>query len=303
MSEAKEVILNSLMSIWEGTLERVPFLVGSVVVLILTWGVAAMVSKAMHSALGKFAFRDSLVQLLSRLAKTVVWIIGVVAAAMIVFPGLTPSKALGAAGLVSVAVGLAFKDIFQNFFAGVMLLWKFPFEEGDMIECGDVCGRVRSIELRHTQIQDTSGELIVVPNSKLVTEPVEVLTYGKLRRIEMGVGVSYDTDVAEAKAVIQKTVDSLEKADADKGNKVLPKEFGASSIDFEVLFWAGSQPMEQREAKAEAVEKIKAALDDAGIEIPFPYRTLTFKEPLTTLLERQSKDQDNSDKEREEADD
>ncbi|MBK1831215.1 mechanosensitive ion channel [Verrucomicrobiaceae bacterium R5-34] len=282
MSEAQEVIMKSLTSIWQGTLERVPFLVGAVFVLILTWFVASMVSKVMNSTLGKFSCRDSLVQLLARLAKTGVWIIGIVAAAMVVFPGLTPSKALGAAGLVSVAVGLAFKDIFQNFFAGVMLLWKFPFEEGDMIECGDIAGRVKSIELRHTQIRDTSGELIIMPNSKLVTEPVEVLTYDKLRRVEMTVGVSYDTDVAEAQSVILKTVEGLERLDHNQPVKVLPTEFGSSSIDFEVLFWAGSSPMQQREAKAEAVLKIKKALDDAGIEIPFPYRTLTFKEPLTT---------------------
>lgn len=288
MSESKEVILKSLTSIWEGALERVPYLVGAFVVLLFTWIVASLVHKAVRSAMGKFSLRDSLIQLLARLAKTAVWIIGIVAAAMIIFPGLTPSKALGAAGLASVAVGLAFKDIFQNFFAGVMLLWKFPFEEGDMIECGDISGRVKHIELRHTQIQDTSGELIIVPNSKLVTEPVEVLTVANLRRIELSVGVSYDTDIAEATAVILKTAESLEKANQDKGVKVLPCGFGASSIDFDVLIWAGSQPMEQREAKAEAVEKIKKALDDAGIEIPFPYRTLTFKEPLTTILNKQS---------------
>lgn len=288
MSESKEVILKSLTSIWEGALERVPYLVGAFVVLLFTWIVASLVHKAVRSAMGKFSLRDSLIQLLARLAKTAVWIIGIVAAAMIIFPGLTPSKALGAAGLASVAVGLAFKDIFQNFFAGVMLLWKFPFEEGDMIECGDISGRVKHIELRHTQIQDTSGELIIVPNSKLVTEPVEVLTVANLRRIELSVGVSYDTDIAEATAVILKTAEGLEKANQDKGVKVLPCGFGASSIDFDVLIWAGSQPMEQREAKAEAVEKIKKALDDAGIEIPFPYRTLTFKEPLTTILNKQS---------------
>lgn len=286
MSESKEVILNSLTSIWEGTLERVPYLVGAIVVLLFTWLVAALVHKAVKSAMGRFSLRDSLVQLLARLAKTTVWIIGIIAAAMIVFPGLTPSKALGAAGLASVAVGLAFKDIFQNFFAGVMLLWKFPFEEGDLIECGDIKGRVKHIELRHTQIQDTSGELIIVPNSKLVTEPVEVLTYEKLRRVEMAVGVSYDTDVARAQSVISKTVEGLELADHSRPEKVLPVEFGSSSIDFEILFWAGASPMQQREAKAEAVEKIKKALDDSDIEIPFPYRTLTFKEPLTMRSDR-----------------
>ncbi|MGB0993493.1 MAG: mechanosensitive ion channel family protein [Akkermansiaceae bacterium] len=271
---------DSLSGIWEGFLQRIPHLSGALVILLLTWLLAKLLCRVVNVSMHKLSKRESLIQLMLRLARTSVWLIGIVAAAMIVFPGLTPSKALGAAGLASVAIGLAFKDIFQNFFAGVMLLWKFPFEEGDLIECGDVTGRVKAIELRHTLIQDTSGELIIVPNSKLVTEPVEVLTYRDSRRIEFTVGVSYDTDVPRAQSIIEKTVGELEHSDPNKESYVFASEFGASSIDFEILFWANSEPMGMRRAKAEAVCKIKKALDDASIEIPFPYRTLTFNEPL-----------------------
>ena len=154
MKNIQTIVEQSLTNIREDFLQRVPHLAGALIILVLTWLIAKLVCRIVHASMDKIVDRDSLVQLMVRLAKTVVWIIGIISAAMLVFPGLTPAKALGAAGLASVAIGLAFKDIFQNFFAGVMLLWKFPFEEGDMIECGDTVGRIKTIELRHTQILD-----------------------------------------------------------------------------------------------------------------------------------------------------
>lgn len=284
MPNTQKVITDSLLNIWESFLERMPFIVGALVVLVLTWLIVKLVSGISNKAFSRTNMRQSLVQLIVRLIKTGIWIFGFVAAAMIVFPGLTPAKALSAAGLVSVAVGLAFKDIFQNFFAGVMLLWKFPFEEGDLISCGDVKGRVKSIELRHTLIQDTSGELIILPNSLLVTDAVEVFTHISERRIELDVGVSYDTDLDHATQVISEAVASLKNINHDRDIKVLPVGFGSSSIDYKVFAWTNSEPMPYREACAEMIISIKNALDSAEIEIPFPYRTLTFNEPLKTMV-------------------
>ncbi len=286
MPNTQKVITESLVSIWKSFLEHLPFLVGALAVLILTWLVAKGITRLANRAFKRTSMRPSLAQLIVRLIKTGIWIFGFISAAMIVFPGLTPAKALSAAGLVSVAVGLAFKDIFQNFFAGVMLLWKFPFEEGDLVSCGDVKGRVKNIELRHTLIQDTSGELIILPNSLLVTQPVEVYTHESERRIELDVGVSYDTDLDQATQVITEAVNSLTKINHDRGTKILPVGFGSSSIDFKIFAWTNSEPMPFREANAEMISAIKKALDDASIEIPFPYRTLTFKEPLKTLSEK-----------------
>ena len=283
MPNTQKIISESLLSIWKSFLEHLPFLAGALAILILTWIVTMGVTRLSKRALKSTSMRPSLAQLIVRLIKTGIWIFGIISAAMIVFPGLTPAKALSAAGLLSVAVGLAFKDIFQNFFAGVMLLWKFPFEEEDLISCGDVKGRVKNIELRHTLIQDTSGELIILPNSLLVTQPVEVYTRESERRIELDIGVSYDTDLDQATEVITQAVSTLNRINHDRGTKILPISFGSSSVDFKVYAWTKSEPMPYREASAEMITTIKRALDDAGIEIPFPYRTLTFKEPLQTI--------------------
>ena len=94
-------------------------------------------------------------------------------------------------------------------------------------------------------------------------------------------GVAYDVDLNEARTVISKAVEGCETVEqGDHPIQIFAQEFGDSSINFEVTWWTGSAPVEQRRSRDEVVTAVKRALDCAGLEIPFPYRTLTFKEPL-----------------------
>ena len=201
-------------------------------------------------------------------------------AAIVVFPGLSPAKALGGLGLLSVAVGFVFKDIFENFFAGMLMLWKYPFESGDFIESGDVMGRVEEINVRMTTIRKVSGELLLVPNSVLFQNPTQVLTDRPKRRVTIMTGVAYDEDLSAAIAVIEKAVNTCDNVMTAEPVQIFANGFGASSMDIEVTWWSDPTPLGVRRSRHEVVTAVKAALDKAGIEIPFPYRTLTFKEPL-----------------------
>ncbi|MDB4265172.1 mechanosensitive ion channel family protein [bacterium] len=279
------ILMESLRSMSADFIAHLPNIIASIVILILTWGLVFLFNKLIPKLTGRFHWRTSLRELVVTLGKAAIWLLGFVAAAMILFPGLTPAKALSAAGLASVAIGLAFKDIFQNFFAGVLLLWKFPFEPGDLIECGDVKGRVIETELRLTTIRATSGELIIVPNAHLVGNPIDVLTDRDLRRVEVTTGVAYGENVPAAVDVIEKSLKDCSRIDESKPVDVLVSNFGASSIDIEVLFWTKSSPIEMRKARSQVIVAIKAALDEADIEIPFPYRTMTFAEPLKIVNE------------------
>ncbi len=274
-------MLESLFGIWSSFVERLPYIVLGMLVVLLTWAIASLVGKVVRKGAKRTKTRQSLSDLLSRLATMAVWVIGLLLAAMVMFPGLTPSKALGGLGLISVAVGLAFKDIFENFFAGMLILWKFPFENGDFIECEGVMGRVEDVTVRMTKIRLTSGELIVMPNATLFKNAVEVLTDRPLRRNRIEVGVAYGEDVEAAVTVIQQAVENGSTVLKQNPVEIYPFAFGASSIDIEVCWWSEPTPLAVRKSRAEVVTNIKAALDSAGIEIPFPYRTLTFKEPLS----------------------
>lgn len=273
-------IKDTLLDIWSNFISHTPYLVGAILVLIITWSITRLVGKLGNRLFSKSKIRKSLQDLILRLITIAIWVFGFLLAAMIVFPGLTPAKALGGLGLLSVAVGFAFKDIFENFFAGILLLWRYPFENGDFIECEGIEGRIIRTEIRMTLIRKTTGELIVVPNSFLFKNPVDVLTDLPKRRVTVMTGVAYSEDVAESIEVIKKAVKSCSTVLKDEPIQIFSQAFGSSSIDIEVTWWTDPRPVDIRESRNEVVIAVKKALDDAGIEIPFPYRTLTFNDPL-----------------------
>jgi len=281
LSQVVETVMASLTGIWEAFLGHIPFFVASVLMLVLTWVVATIAGKFTRRFARKTTHKPSLQDLLVRLTRIFIWVIGLLFTAMVLFPGMTPAKALGGLGLLSVAVGLAFKDIFENFFAGILILWRFPFEAGDVIKCENVEGRVEAVEVRNTAIRRTTGELVIVPNLFLFKNPCEILTDRNKRRITVIAGVAYGEDVAHAVEVITAAVSECETVRDDEPIQIFPQAFGDSSIDIEVTWWSGSTPLEERRSRGEVVTAVKRALDEAGIEIPFPYRTLTFKEPLS----------------------
>ncbi len=261
--------------------EHTPYLFAGLVVLLLTWLLAALVGKIVFALTGRGSMRTSLRELLQRLSRIVVWALGLLLAAMVIFPGLTPTKAIGGLGLASVAIGFAFKEIFENFFAGILLLWKYPFENGDFIECEGLMGKVEDISIRMSKIRKTNGELVLVPNSFLFKNPVRVLTDLDVRRITITTGVAYGEDAQAALELIQNGLKDCKTISNDHPVEVLLSGFGASSMDIEVTWWTEPKPLQQRESISEVVGTIKKTLDEAGIEIPFPYRTMTFSEPLT----------------------
>jgi small-conductance mechanosensitive channel len=267
-------------SMWIGFVKLLPLLGIALITLILTWVFAIIFSSLLKKSLSKSKIRRSLNELFVTLFKVMVWSCGILIAVTILFPSLTAGKLLAALGLGSVAVGLAFKDIFENFFAGILIMLRKPMRIGDFIECEGIQGKVELISVRETYLRQTDDQLVLVPNSFLFKNPLLILTDKELRRFNVIVGVAYGEDVAAAQIVIEKAVKSVEKVNRDKPVEVYAREFNSSSIDFTVRWWAESTPLSMHQSRAQVVTAIKEALDKENIEIPFPYRTLTFKEPL-----------------------
>lgn len=276
-------IWQSILELWQSFLSHLPFLISGILILGLTWLFAKAVKSTLRRTLNPQSFKRSFRDLLQELASVGVWILGFMLAIITVFPGMTPAKVLAGLGLGSIALGFAFKDIVENFLAGVLILWRFPFEPGDFIRWNDNEGKVEDVTIRMTLIRQTDGELIVLPNAKLFKEPVFVLTTLPIRRTTVICGVAYSEDIDKSRSVIQKAVEACESVDHSKPVEIFAQEFADSSINFEVTWWSGSTPLEVRQSRDEIVAAVKRSLDEANIEIPFPYRTLTFKEPLHTI--------------------
>ncbi|WP_425409564.1 mechanosensitive ion channel family protein [Hyphococcus sp.] len=273
-------LVDQLVNYAEGFIRALPNIGLAIVALLLTWFAAKFAATLIRRALQGAKVRRALVDLLSTLTAIGVWVLGVLIAATILFPSVEPASILAALGVGGIAIGFAFKDIFENFMAGAMIMLRKPMRIGDFIECESVEGKVEEITIRDTYVRQTDDQLVLVPNAMLFKNPVYVRTDKERRRFEIIAGVGYGEDVDKCRDIIQKTVESIEGIDRDRGVDVFAREFNSSSIDFTVRWWTGSKPRDMHESRDKVIAGIKRALDDAGIEIPFPYRTLTFPETL-----------------------
>lgn len=291
--EPINILLIQLQEIARGSIEILPQLLVGAFVIFLAWLINKAARSIIRRVLGRTSLRQSLKDLFALLASIFIWVMGFIVAAVIIFPGLTPASILAGLGIGSVAIGFAFKDVFENFLAGIIILFRREMRIGDFIECEGLEGRVDAIAVRESHIMQTDGQLVIVPNSMLFKNPLKVRTHQTQRRTTVICGVGYGEDVDKCREVITKAVETCETVITDGHPiQVFAQEFGSSSIDFEVTWWTGSKPLDIRKSRDEVIAAIKRALDDAGVEIPFPYRTLTFKEPLA--LERSNKDDDNA---------
>jgi len=278
-------LFKAISKMIDGLIGVLPNIVVALIFLCLVFVLARIASKIVERVSLKARLRRSLVDLFRIFAKVGIWVAGLVMAAGIVFPEFGVGQIMTTAGLASVAVGFAFKDIFENFFAGILILWRFPFENGDFIEVNDMMGKVEDVEIRMTRMRKPDGELLLIPNGTIFKDPVRVITDRDTHRVEVSVGVAYGEDVGEAREVILKAVKACDRIDTATPPEVLLDGFGASSMDFDVLFWCDPKPLESRRARDQVVEAIKRALDEAGIEIPYPYRTLTFTDNEPSIIE------------------
>ncbi|GER08139.1 hypothetical protein GCM10007972_04320 [Iodidimonas muriae] len=278
--EIVALLNDKLLSMWLELVKTLPQLALAFLVILLSWASAKFINNLLGRLLRRTKIRASLRELLKTLAHLMVWLTGVLIAVTIVFPSVTPGKLLAALGLGSVAIGFAFKDIFENFIAGALIMLREPMRLGDFIECEGVEGKIERIAIRDTYIRQPDDQLVILPNAMLYKNPVYIRTDRELRRFSIVCGVAYGEDVDKAATVIKEALEKAGEVEQSKGVHVFAREFNSSSVDYTVMWWAHSTPIDMHKSRDKVVRTIKRALDDAGIEIPFPYRTLTFKGPV-----------------------
>ncbi len=279
-----EIIYDAAVAMAEGFLANLPQIGIALVVMVLTPLVSGLIRALVAKVMKRAKVRRALITLATNLIGIVSWIVGVAVAVIIIFPSVTPAQFIAGLGLTSVAIGFAFKDVFENFLAGVIILAREKMQIGDVIECEGVYGRIENIWIRETHVRRVDGELVIVPNAFLFQNPLRIQTDAADIRQELVVGVDYDTDLPLARDTLKAALESCENVLKDKERAVQCIEFGGSSIDFQMLWWCDSQPASQRKAFDEVAFAVKRELDKAGITIPFPQSTLSFRpeaQPIT----------------------
>lgn len=195
--------------------------------------------------------------------------------ALIVFSqlGVNLSALFAGIGIAGLAIGFAAKDSLENFISGLTILLDRPFAVGDWITIDGYFGQVENITLRSTRIRTLNEETVVFPSVDMVTHPIVNHSAGGALRVDVPFGIAYKEDVARARSVVLDAIDGEDERIAKVEPRVVVKELGDSSVGLDLHIYV-DDPKYAAAVRASAIERIKRALDDAGIEIPFPHLQL-----------------------------
>ncbi len=269
--------IRSVQAMLNGLLAQLPYIVIGLLVFALFWWLSGLASRLIERLIRRRSSSANLAVVIARLSRSLLVFVGLLVALVVVFPSFTLGRLIELLGIGGVAIGFAFRDILQNFLAGILLLLTNPFKIGDQIVVDAYEGTVEDIQTRATLIRTYDNRRVVIPNSDLFTKSVTVNTAFDKRRIEYEVGIGYSDDVEHARAVILRTLAGLDAICQEPAPEVLMVALADSSVNLLVRWWIA--PPARRElvqTRHTVLVAIKKALDANGIEIPFPIRTVYF---------------------------
>jgi len=174
---------------------------------------------------------------------------------------------LGAAGL---AIGLALQGSLANFAAGFLMIIFRPFKVGDVVEAAGVTGKVNAIHIFTTTLTTPDNKTIIIPNAKLGGDNIINYSTQATRRVDLTVGVSYDADLKEVRAILEDIVSKDARILSDPEHQIAVAELADNSVNFVVRVWVESA--DYWGVFFDTTEAVKVRLDQAGIGIPYPQR-------------------------------
>jgi small conductance mechanosensitive channel len=215
--------------------------------------------------------------ILGRLAQWTTILIGLFISLSIVIPTLRAGDLVQLLGISGVAIGFAFRDILQNFLAGILILLTEPFQLDDQIIFKNFEGTVENIQTRATTIRTYDGRRIVIPNSELFTNSVTVNTAFENRRLEYDVGIGYGDDIDEAKRLILEAIYETEGVLPEPAPDAIVVDLAESTVNVRARWWV--QPplrAEVLDLQDRVLIAIKKKLTTNGIDLPFPTQQILF---------------------------
>ncbi|HEY0924157.1 mechanosensitive ion channel family protein [Rheinheimera pacifica] len=249
--------------------EQASHLLKATILLLAGFVVAGLASRAIGRILIK-NFSQHHVVLFKRL---VYWLLlALFIASALKQLGFSLSVLLGAAGVLSVALGFASQTSASNLISGLFLIGEQPFQLGDTIKVGNTTGEVLSIDLLSVKLRTFDNLYVRIPNESLIKSEMTNLTRFPIRRFDLLIGVAYKENISQVRQVMLNVADNNPLCLDEPGPIFLFLGFGDSSLNIQFSVWAKRENF--RDLRNSLQEEIKLAFDQTGIEIPFPQRTV-----------------------------
>jgi small-conductance mechanosensitive channel len=266
-------VLNDLA---RGFVRMLPLIVVVVVVIALSWLLARLTVYILRRRLLGRSLSQLLREVMARAGGLLVMLAGVYLVLRIA--GLTQLAltVVGGTGLIGLVLGIAFRDITENFLASLFLSLQQPFREGDLVEVASVTGYVQRLTSRTTVLMTLDGNQVQVPNSTVFKSTLRNYTSNPNRREDFIVGIGYDDAISFAQEVALKVLAEHPAVLKEPEPLVLVENLGSATVSLRVYFWLNGGQHSWVKVKSSVIRLVKRAFQDAEISLPDEAREVTF---------------------------
>lgn len=257
----------NFLSLAENLINAIPNLLTAILILVISILSGIFLSRILRRVLQRNNAEPGITHLLTRTLKWTFIVLGAITALQRFFD---VTAFLTGLGIIGFTIGFALQNIMQNFVSGVILLVQQPFRVGHVVGIAGHDGTVLKVGLRTTEMKTFDGRIVFLPNADVLAQPIVNFTRAELRRVELPIGVSYDSDTELVRTVILDEIKQVNGYVSDPQPLVLFQTFGASSVGLTLFFWVNTSISSHVEAKDAALTHIKSAFEKNNIEIPYP---------------------------------
>jgi len=273
-----ETIQNSLQNYYEEFLRVLPRIALAILVIILGVLLAQLLTNFYKRRFQQKSEDPLMAKFLAQAVKIVLIIIAIMLALKVAGLDGIATGLLTAVGGGAIILGFAFQDIGKNFLAGVILAFNRPFNINDTIKVDNIFGKVKALSFRYSHIKTFDGRDIYIPNSDVLTKPVENFTADGFYRVDFTVGIGYEDDIVAAKQVIQEILDKNTEIISDETheNFVIEDELAASTVNLKVFFWVDTVDYRRasRVLRGMVIREVKEELFKKGFNLPADIKEL-----------------------------
>ena len=263
-------------SLYRQALQAWPLVALAVVIIVVTWLIAKLVTILARSFFSRRIASPLLLGVVVRAFSFPIFILGFYF--VLQFAGLTrlAITVLGGTGLIGIIVGFAFRDIAENFLASILLSVRNPFRSGELIEVGGHTGIVQNLNIRTTVLHTLDGNHVQIPNATVFKSTIKNYSSTPNRRAEFTVGIGYDSSTIKAQTLIAKVLKEHPAVLDAPEPLVLVEELGAATVNLRVYYWFDSATYSPAKINSALLRLTKNVLLKGGIELPDPAREVVF---------------------------
>ena len=283
LSEAYNLLIDKLEGWFNIIVTNIPNLILAILVLFAAYFVSKYVNKYVSKLMARRVEQNSITNMVGRISAVVVVLAGLFLALGILNLSKTLTSLLAGAGVAGLAIGLALQGTLSNTFAGVVLSFRKKIQIGHWVETNGFSGEVMDINLKDFTLKEADNNIVVIPNKKILENPLKNYTLTTKMRVFLECGVGYESDLEQVEQLTKETIcNTFDQIEKPEDVEFYFTEYGSSSINYLCRFWIDAEnALEKLRAKSTAIIEIKKAYDKADINIPFPIRTLQFDNKLS----------------------